>query len=802
MVQFNTKWLSEWIQSDSLSVDKIHNDLVSQGLENEIYCAALSASIIVGEVLTCEPHPKSSKLSVTTVDVGEPAPLTIVCGCPTVKSARKVCVAKVGAHLGDIEIAERSICGLTSYGMLCSLSELGIGGAQSGGICHLSNDATVGMAVSEWLRSAPSRLDIEVTMNRGDCMSVRGVAREIAIGQTLVLQEPWQCSLDSMLSLPPAQLAVTIAEDAQDACSALYVLHVDRIDLSKRTPDWMAIRLRESGLGLHNIVVDVLHYVMLETGQPFHAYDAAKVVGGLHVGFAKQGAVLASLQGDDLILDAQTLIVADDNAPHCVAGYMGDKQSAVSDTTTAIYLEAACFSAQQSAYHCRKFPQHTQSGSRFERGVDFGYTQKSLARAMSLLQTYAAAQPVGLSSCESKVSRPKSVIKMQTSYPAKILGYDIDDQDLRAVLLAVGCQLEDDHNGLLCTVPSWRGDMVLPQHLVSEYLRFRGVKEVEQPTVSATLSTFSSPDETSCALADVMRAHLVSQGSYEAFTYNFIDRDVDALFSPDDSQSITLRNPLGKSYATLRSSILPGLLVALARNQAHGEKEVSLHEMGRVYSRDANSLHQPNFLSAVFVGRRAPERWQHNVESYDFFATKGLLAWLFESISFSKPLVWQPTPQPGYHPRQSGVWTVSGKTLARVGVLHPAVSKRFGLQGDVCAWECDFTYLSALAQPERTLHAVSKYPSIRRDLSLLVPESLSYADIYEKIQDSVKMCLKNVVIFDIYSGNQVPDGFYSISLGLVFQSDEASLKDEQVAASITQLLDDLASTFHITVRGS
>ncbi len=802
MVQFNTKWLSEWVRSDTLSIDKVHNALVSQGLENEVVYSALSDAIVVGEVVRCEPHPKSNKLSVTTVDVGQSEPLTIVCGCPTVQNARKVCVAKIGAHLGDIEIAERAICGLTSYGMLCSLSELGVGGAQSGGICHLSDEAQVGMTVSAWLRSAPARLDIEVTMNRGDCMSVRGVAREIAIGQGLPVQEPWDCTLDTMQALPQAQLEVSISDDVQDACSALHVLHVNQINLLQITPDWMAVRLRESGFGLHNIVVDILHYVMLETGQPFHAYDAAHITGGLHVGFAQQGTVLASLLGDDLILDAQTLVVADTKAPHCVAGYMGDKLSAVSETTTAIYLEAACFSAPQSAYHCRKFVHHTQSGSRFERGIDFGYTQKALARAMDLLQTYAGAQPVGYSSVASAMVGPAPVIKMGATYPEKILGYAIDGQDLRAVLLAVGCQLTDEKETCVCSVPSWRSDMVLPQHLVSEYLRFRGVKEIARPVITATLSAFSSPDESSCALADIMRAHLVSQGCYEAFTYNFIDREVDTLFSPDEERSITLKNPLGKSYATLRASILPGLLSALARNQAHGEKEVALFEMGRVYTRESASLNQPNFLSAVFVGRRAPERWRHNAESYDFFAAKGLLSWLFESVRFSQPLLWQPDAQPGYHPRQSGVWTIAGKTLAKVGVLHPAVSKRFGLLGDVCAWECDFSLLCAMAQTQYPLQAVSKYPSVRRDLSLLVPENLPYADIYTKIQDSVKMCLKNVVIFDIYSGDQVPDGFYSISLGLVFQSDEASLKDEQVAVSITQLLDDLASTFHINVRGS
>lgn len=802
MVQFNTKWLSEWVQSKSLPVDKLHNALVSQGLENEVAYAALSDAVVVGEVLSCEPHPKSKKLSVTTVNIGEASPLTIVCGCPTVTTARKVCVAKIGAQVGDIVIAERPICGLTSYGMLCSLSELGVGGAQSGGICHLSDDAQIGLTVSEWLRSDAARIDIEVTMNRGDCMSVRGVAREIAVGQGLLLQEPWDCSLDKMLALPQAAFPVTIAQDAQAVCTALHILHMDTIDLTQVTPDWMAVRLRESGFGLHNIVVDILHYVMLETGQPFHAYDAAKIEGGLHVGFANQGAVLSSLLGDDLILDAKTLVVADAQEPHCVAGYMGDKLSAVSDTTTAIYLEAACFSAPQSAYHCRRFPQHTQSGSRFERGIDFGYTQKALSRAMDLLQTYAGAQPLALGSAVTDKDRPGTVIKMQGGYPEKILGYAIDGQDLRAVLQAVGCELADDQEGMVCSVPSWRGDMVLPQHLVSEYLRFRGVKAVEQPVVTATLSTFSSPDEASCARADLVRAHLVSQGGYEAFTYNFIDRELDALFSPDDKQAITLKNPLGKSYATLRASMLPGLLSALARNQAHGEKAVALFEMGRVYTRDADSLCQPNFLSGVSVGGLAPERWQHNAEMYDFFAAKGLLSWLFESVCLSQPVVWQPKALPGYHPRQCGVWTIAGKMLAKVGVLHPAVSKRFGLQGDVCAWECDFSLLSAMALPHRPLQAVSKYPTVRRDLSLLVPENLSYADIYKRIQDSVKMCLKNVVIFDIYSGNQVPDGFYSISLGLVFQSDEASLKDEEVAVSITQLLDDLASTLHITVRGS
>ena len=330
MVQFNTQWLAEWVDSKTLDWESVHTSLVSQGLENELLSSYLSDTIVVGEILRCEPHPKSSKLAITTVAVGGAAPLTIVCGCPTVRQARKVCVALVGTQLGTIQIADRMICGQSSSGMLCSLSELGLGGAASSGICHLADDAPVGASVSSWLRSGSERLDIEVTMNRGDCMSVRGVAREIAVGQGCVMQEPWSCGVDSLQSLPKADLAVRIDSDAHEVCQSLHIVQVEGLDLTRSTPDWMRVRLRESGIGLHNICVDILHYVMLETGQPFHAYDCAAVSGDVRVGYAKKDQVIHSLMGDDLVLDAKTLVVADEVSPRCIAGYMGDKNSSVS----------------------------------------------------------------------------------------------------------------------------------------------------------------------------------------------------------------------------------------------------------------------------------------------------------------------------------------------------------------------------------------------------------------------------------------------------------------------------------------
>ncbi|MEC8064187.1 MAG: phenylalanine--tRNA ligase subunit beta [Pseudomonadota bacterium] len=799
MVQFNTAWLQDFLGYSSFDYKEISDKLISQGFENEVSFNFLQEGIVVGEILACDPHPQSDKLSVCLVNIGQDAPLTILCGCSTVRTGLRVAVATVGCVLGNMTIAVRNIRGLSSFGMLCSQAELGLTSSSSG-IWHLSTNAPVGETLSNWLRLHNTALDVEVTMNRGGVMSLRGITREIALGMCLKSPTPPVQENLSLDQLPNAE-SILVHEDVADVCARFHLLELSDLDLTRQTPDWMQARLLVSGIGLHNICVDILHFVMLETGQPLHAYDADKLVTPLSVSYATQGATFCSLQGIELKLDDKTLVVKDATGSVCsIAGYMGGLATCVSNNTTRILLEAAYFCPRQLAYQCRIYKHHTHAGSRFERGVDFLNTANVLSRAAFLLKKYAGSSLSSLASFYPKPFEPCSFTYSDSIF-AKILGQTVSPDLIHNMLTAIGCSTNIQTDHTIVTIPSWRHDIQLPQHLVTEYTRFFGVPIVKDDSVSAVLNNFSGNSNNNYILLDKIQSFLIAQGAFETYQYNFLDHPNNISFSENPDAILSLANPLGSTFSSLRYTLYPGLLKSLARNIAHGARDVFLYETGYCYRRNKNEVSQDKCLSFVMSGFTVPERWRDADRVYDFFEAKGVLDCILASVPLAGPLVWRATKLKGFHPGQCGCYFIADQKVAEVGTLHPSQSKNYPAQHDILLSTIYLDVLfSACAYSQNKVSSVAKTPIIRRDLSFLIPNKIKYNELYDILMKYSPTYLKSVILFDIYSGSQVPLDHYSLSIGLVFQDPNASLTDDQVSMSIDVLLKELAAV-QITVRG-
>ena len=799
MVQFNIAWLKEYTGLDNFVVDEVSEGLITQGFENELHTNRLSDKIVVGYVASCEPHPKSDKLSVCSVDIGSSNYLTILCGCPSVKAGIKVACAQVGCVLGEMEITVRSICGMDSHGMLCSQSELGLA-STSPGIWHLNEDATVGTQVSSWLQLDATRLDVDVTMNRGDAMSVHGVAREIMAGQNAADK---LCTPSTSFDLNRfmSKVAIPVTEGVKNACSHFYLLELDGLDLQRPTPDWIQARLVESGIGLHNICVDILHFVMLEQGQPFHAYDADCVSMPMSLGFAEGGQQFFSLQGSEYTLDSRTLVVKDStDSVKCIAGYMGDKSSSVTDKTTRIMLEAAYFTPEQIAYQCRRYKDHTQSGSRFERGVDPLKTSYGLSRVCDLLIQYANAKPV---ICHAYLDNTTNHVD-QIIFPMetfdKVLGEPVEMNKLIQTLFQLGYRTKKDANNVLITRPSWRHDVTLPQHIVTEYVRFHGVPDVKDHSVPAVLSRFSGGAKRLDGILDSMYRYLMAYGGFEVYHYNFLNKVDNKDFIENEEALLMLANPLGATFSSLRATLFPGLLHAMSRNIAHGINDTFLFESGYCYRRSADEVVQDRCLSFLLSGDVVPERWREKSMHSDFFTAQGLAMRLLQTMRFTHAIRWEPKVLPGFHPGQCGCFFIENEICAEVGTLHPHLAKKYHAQSDVQLVTLYVDKLIAFHNKHYTFQEINRKPSMRRDLSLLLPKKVSYGLLYDKILQFSPSCLKNVILFDIYSGSQVPDDFYSLSVGIIFHHESNSLTDEEVSGYMKAILVELEK-LQITVRG-
>lgn len=801
MLVINQQWVQAWLDKKiPTEENEVHDFLLQQGFELEPVDSLFTEDIIVGEILEVNPHPNADKLNICQVAIAPNDSLEIICGCSSVKKGIKVAVAQEGVQLGEFKIVKRKIRGIESNGMLCSMKELGFK-ITSPGIWHLDPAAPVGCNLDDWLKRSSYLYGIEITPNRGDCLSVRGMAREFALGLGCDAQAPWSDQKPSFLSLPK-NADIQVDEAAKSHMDAMHLVRLER-DQSKAllsTPDWMKARLVESGFGLHHCVVDVLNYVMLETGQPMHAYGAT-VTDSFSVSMGDNQQV-TMLNSETARLDNKTLVIHSDKSPVCIAGYMGTESSAAARDDLVIYLEAANFHSQQIAYHCRKYVWHTQSGSRFERGIDFQYTVVAMQRAIDLLKEYAGFSPVYRLEYVGDVQK-SAPISISAEFAQNLLGFSCKKSDLLSTLERSGCLVDVDGDNLFVETPAWRNDLQIPESLVAEFLRLNGMPQRDQSNLLATISKnvddFSKVDQVMDRLKELMAGF----GFFETFSYSFSDMAEVLEFCDDEDSVVSLQNPISSVFSVMRTALFPGLLRQLKRNLAKQTSDVRLFEMGRCFHyTDKKVVQEKMLLGTAFTGRVVAENWLSS-ESYQFHHAKSLLRRLIGAFSLksgSSGLKWVPSSIAGLHPHQSGVLSLAGRNIGSCGLLHPQIAKALKINQDVFLMSLDVDWLVENLALDRYA-SKSNQPTMRRDLSLVVPDSVPYSKIKAEIQSYVFKYLKKIVIFDMYNGDQIPSGFYSVSIGLLFQDEDRTLQDDDLAPMLLDLKAGLEHKFNIKYRG-
>ncbi len=785
-------WLETWTQPD-WDEKTLSEALSLAGLEVDDVAPAAPefSSVVVGLVLSVEKHPDADKLNVTQVDVGEADPLQIVCGAKNVRPGIKVPCARVGAVLpGGFKIKKAKLRGVPSHGMLCAASELGLA-ENSEGLMILPADAPVGEDLRIYMDLDDCVLDVDLTPNRSDCLSHEGMAREMSALAKSAFKAPY----DVIVPQAAFETGLTISVAAPEACPRYLGLEVRGFNAQVETPLWMQERLRRCGLRPVSLVVDITNYVLLELGQPMHAFDADKLSGTIEVRFAREGETIVTLDGQKRILNTETLVIADQNGSQALAGIMGGEATAVSDTTQRIFFESAHFNPLVIAGKARQYGLHTDSSHRFERGVDPELPQKALYRAADLLLTLAGGEVSQVVKAESAAHLPKPAeITLHQEKIEKVLGMVFTQQMVEDLLTRLHFEVKAQAPGCWqVKAPSWRFDISIEEDLIEELARLYGYNRLPESAVHAPMQLGQLP-ETEVEEA-ALREVLVQRGFHEVITYSFIDENSAKLFAQAD-ELVSLANPLSEALSVMRPALVPGLMKAVGYNQKRQQLRVRLFEIGRVFHRvQAGYCQTPRIAGAIF-GSREPLRWGAPVEPVDFFDIKGDVEALLAHTG--KTARFKPMQHSAMHPGQSAEIWLDEHCIGWVGQLHPSLYKTMKLAQPIFVFELDLNSLLEMPLPQAK--PISRYPEVQRDLAFVLDRSVSAATLQAAVETAGVEILQHVEIFDLYQGEHLPSDKKSLALRLRFSSLEQTLEDEQVEAAIRAIVDSVARQTGATLR--
>lgn len=790
-MKFNESWLKNYVSTE-LSAEEIGARLTLAGLELDGIepAAADFTGVVIARIESLEPHPDAEKLRVCRINDGQVNDLQVICGAANAYEGMVTALATVGAKLPDLKIKKAKLRGVESFGMLCSASELGMAESASG-IMDLGADAPVGTDLREFMQLDDEVLDIDLTPNRADCFSLRGVARELKVLAGASVQ-----GLESEPVDPVIDDTVSVRVDASDACPR-YVGRVIRgVDSRRSTPTWMAERLRRAGVRSLNAVVDVTNYVMLELGQPMHAFDLDKLTGGIIVRMAQEGETLALLDGKTVDLSGDSLVIADESAPVALGGIMGGEPTSVVDGTENIVLEAAFFSPLSLAGKARQYGLHTESSQRFERGVDFGLQRQAVERATALICELVGGQPGPVFEAVDEASLPTlPEISLRESQIGRRLGIELDTPEVSRILEDLGCVVSESPDGWNVTPPSYRFDLRIEVDLIEELARVYGYDRI--PSTSRSWS----PEVTSAAEQDLplvdVKSMLVDLGYQEVITYSFVDESTERSLNPDHT-GLALSNPISADLSVMRSSLWSGLLKVVSHNQRRQQSRIRMFESGLVFRQDEAGLTQPPKVAGVLCGAFEDEHWIGEQRDVDFFDIKADIEVLLRAAGTSDKVVWEQAVHPALHPGQSARLVVDGEEAGWVGAIHPNLTDALALEGDAFVFELDQALLATKKVPE--FESLSRFPSVKRDLALLVDESVSYHEIQQSIRSLELAILKNIHVFDVYRGAGVATGLKSVALGLILQDFSRTLEDSDVEKAVARILEKLSDDVGATLR--
>ena len=799
-MKFSESWLREWVKP-AINSEELAHQITMAGLEVDDVepVAGEFTGVKVGKVVECGQHPDADKLQVTKIDIGEEELLDIVCGASNCRLGLTVAVATVGAVLpGNFKIKKAKLRGVPSHGMLCSFSELGID-VESDGILELPEGTTLGMDVRELLELNDVTIDVDLTANRADCFSIRGLAREVGVLNRADVTEP---AVEAVATSIEDTVSVEIK--ATDACPRYLGRVVKNVNVKAESPIWMQEKLRRCGIRSIDPVVDITNYVMLEQGQPMHAFDLAKIEGGIVVRLAEQGEKLTLLDGNEAELNSNTLVIADHNKALAIAGIFGGEESGVTTETTDVLLEAAFFAPDHIRGRARAYGLHTDSSLRFERGVDSTLQAAAMERATQLLVDICGGEVAPVNGSESEADLPKAnVVSLRRVKLDSLLGHEIPSEDVVEILTRLGCEVETTDAGWTATSPSWRFDIAIEQDLIEEVGRIYGYDNIpnQAPKAALKMNDHKEADQPLKRVRDL----LVDRGYHEAITYSFVEPEQQKLVVPG-VEPLILPFPISADMSAMRLGLIQGLLNTVVHNQKRQQSRVRLFESGLRFIPEEtaeNGMRQEMMLAGVISGTRGEEHWDVATNTVDFFDLKGDLEAVLELTANEKAYSFKAAKHPALHPGQTAAIVVDAgleteREVGIIGTVHPELERKFGLNGRTIVFEIEWAAINTRVLPEAV--AVSKFPANRRDIAVVVDEAVASGDIVEACIAAGGEFLTDAKLFDVYVGKGVEEGKKSLAIALTLQSVERTLEDADIAGSVDAIVASISEKFGAALR--
>ncbi|GBU11530.1 phenylalanine tRNA synthetase beta subunit [Enterobacterales bacterium] len=794
-MKFSELWLREWV-NPAISSEALSDQITMAGLEVDGVEPVAGAfhGVVVGEVVECGQHPNADKLRVTKVNVGGERLLDIVCGAPNCRLGLKVAVATVGAVLpGDFKIKAAKLRGEPSEGMLCSFSELGIS-EDHDGIIELSSDAPVGTDIRDFLKLDDSTIEISVTPNRADCLGIIGVARDVAVFYQMPLTEPDMSPVAATISdvLP-------IDVQATQACPRYLGRVVKGINVKAATPLWMREKLRRCGIRSIDPVVDITNFVLLELGQPMHAFDLNRIQGGIVVRMAQKDEALTLLDGTKTKLNDDTLVVADHEKALAMAGIFGGEHSGVNEETQDVLLECAFFNPLSITGRARRQGLHTDASHRYERGVDPALQHKAMARATALLLEICGGAAGPIIDVTSEKDLPKAAtISLRREKLDRLIGHHVDDAQVTDILTRLGCNVEQKDGNWTAVAPSWRFDMQIEEDLVEEVARVYGYNNIPDVPVKANLE-MTKHREADLSLKRIKNL-LVDRGFQEAITYSFVDPKIQNLLHPGE-EALILPSPISVEMSAMRLSLWTGLLTSAVYNQNRQQNRVRIFESGLRFVPDTQAnlgIRQDVMLSAVITGNKNEEHWDLARQSVDYYDLKGDLEAILELTGKLDDIQFKTETNPALHPGQSAAIYLRGERIGFIGVVHPELERKLDLNGRTVVFELLWNKVADRVLPDAK--AISRFPANRRDIAVVVAENVPAEDILVECKKVGANQVVGVNLFDVYRGKGVAEGYKSLAISLVLQDTARTLEEEEIAATVAKCVEALKQRFQASLR--
>lgn len=794
-MKFSELWLREWV-NPAIDSAALSEQITMAGLEVDSVepVAGYFSGVVVGQVMDCRPHPNTDKLRVTKIDIGHKQWLDIVCGAYNCRTGLRIAVATIGAFLpGDFKIKVDKLRGALSEGMLCSFAELGIA-CEHDGIIELPADAPIGQDIRDYLKLDDNTINISVTPNRADCLGLLGIARDVAVRNRMPLVQP---IIETVAPVIGDKLPIRV--DTADACPRYLSRVVKNIDVSAQTPLWMKEKLRRCGFRSVDAVVDITNFVLLELGQPMHAFDRDRIECGIIVRYAWQKEALTLLDGRKLALSCDTLVIADHSKALAMAGICGDAASGIKPTTHDVVLECAFFQPFVIIGRARRYGLHTDASHRYERGVDPSLQPLAMERATALLVKICGGQPGPVINITSAAALAKPAnITLRRKTMDRLIGHIIPDEDIIDILTRLGCKVSRTETGWQAMVPSWRFDMVIEEDLIEEVTRIYGYNTIPNVPVRADLVMSNRPE----AVLPLSRVKmlLADRGYQEVITYSFVDPKSQAMLHPQQSP-LLLQSQISQDMSAMRLSLWTGLLGAVVYNQNRQQQQIRLFESGLRFVPDNSAelgICQDLMLSGVIVGSRFNEHWDQARQPVDFYDAKGDLEAILEFTGKLDDIKFRAERHPALHSGQSAAIYLNNEPIGFIGVIHPELEEKLNLNGRTVVFELLWKKISERKVPKA--NNISCFPANRRDIAIVVPDDVAAADIITECKKVIENQLVGVNLFDVYRGRGVAKGFKSLAISLILQNTARTLDEKEIAETIARCVAALKQGFQASLR--